>query len=121
MTAAPPPAAKKPKVAATAWAAQADDARIARNMELRAQLAEQAAAFFSNDTKGLRVKGNRLSVSRLLWWYASDFGGAEAALRWMADALPDSMGDVAANIRRRGFFSPAPHYFDYDWSINRTP
>ena len=97
------------------------EAYSAEPSRLRAQLAEQAAAFFSNDTKGMRVKGNRLSVSRLLWWYAADFGGAEAALRWMADALPDSMGDVAANIRRRGFFSPTPHYFDYNWSINRTP
>ena len=49
VTAAPPPAAKKPKVAATAWAAQADDARIARNMELRAQLAADPAALSPED------------------------------------------------------------------------
>ena len=89
---------------------------------LRAQLAEQATAFFSNETKGLKVDAQgRLTASPLLWWYADDFGGAEAALRWMADALPASMEPIAASIRGRGFFSAGPRYFTYDWSLNRTP
>jgi hypothetical protein len=89
---------------------------------LRAQLAEQASAFFMNETKGLKFDASTgaLTASPLLMWYADDFGGAEAALRWMADALPASMEPVAASIRRRGFFSAAPQYFDYDWSLNCT-
>ena len=90
---------------------------------LREQLAEQATAFFSNETKGLKVDASTgvLTASPLHMWYADDFGGAEAALRWMADALPASMDAVAASIRRRGFFSAPPQYFAYDWSLNGTP
>lgn len=89
---------------------------------LRAQLADQATSFFANVTKGLRVEAEGgLTASPLLWWYADDFGGAEAALRWMADALPASMESVASKVRRRGPCSAAPQYFAYDWSLNRTP
>ena len=84
---------------------------------LDAQLDQQAAAFLSNATKGLKpgADGRTARVSSIFKWFAGDFsasGGVAAFIR--AKSRPD----VAARL---GALTDAGlSYLDYDWSLNDT-
>jgi len=84
---------------------------------LDAQLDQQAAAFLSNATKGLKpgADGRTARVSSIFKWFAGDFsasGGVAAFIR--ARSSPD----VAARL---GALTDAGlSYLDYDWSLNDT-
>jgi len=84
---------------------------------LDTQLDEQAAAFLSNATKGVKPGGDGKTarVSSIFKWFAGDFaasGGVAAFIR--AKARPE--------LRERlGALSDAGlSYLDYDWSLNDT-
>ena len=80
-----------------------------------AQLDQQAAAFLSNATKGLKpgADGKTARVSSIFKWFAGDFaasGGVAAFIR--ARSSPE----VAARL---GALTDAGlSYLDYDWSLN---
>jgi uncharacterized membrane protein YdjX (TVP38/TMEM64 family) len=84
---------------------------------LDAQLDQQAAAFLSNATKGLKpgADGRTARVSSIFKWFAGDFstsGGVAVFIR--AKSSPD----VAARL---GALTDAGlSYLDYDWSLNDT-
>jgi uncharacterized membrane protein YdjX (TVP38/TMEM64 family) len=84
---------------------------------LDAQLDQQAAAFLSNATKGLKLgaDGRTTRASSIFKWFAGDFsasGGVAAFIR--AKSSPD----VAARL---GALTDAGlSYLDYDWSLNDT-
>jgi uncharacterized membrane protein YdjX (TVP38/TMEM64 family) len=84
---------------------------------LDAQLDQQAAAFLSNATKGLKpsADGKTARASSIFKWFAGDFaasGGVAAFIR--AKSSPD----VAARL---GALTDAGlSYLDYDWTLNDT-
>ena len=86
-------------------------------VRLDAQLDQQAAAFLSNATKGLKpgADGKTARASSIFKWFAGDFaasGGVAAFIR--AKSNPD----VAARL---GALTDAGlSYLDYDWSLNDT-
>ena len=86
---------------------------------LAEQMAEQAASFSANETKGLSWDGATatLSLSKILFWFADDFGGGAAAAELAVDALPDAAplkGEIARHGRRRRRIT----YKDYNWTLN---
>ena len=95
---------------------------------LEAQLDEQAALFVSNATKGVRVElaGRRTAtLSRILWWFADDFGGASRALAFAAEQLPATHAEAKATLAslaaKKGSTVVVPaRYFDYYWTLNRA-
>ncbi len=84
---------------------------------LDAQLDEQAAAFLSNATKGVRpgADGRTARVSSIFKWFVGDFsvsGGVAAFIRARSSPV------VAARL---GALTDAGlSYLDYDWSLNDT-
>jgi hypothetical protein len=98
---------------------------------LRAQMDDAFGAFMANPTKGLSygpaadgASSDRpqLRLSRIMLWFAADFGGAASAARCAIGALPAthelrSAGREAATAAA----VKAPKYFTYSWSMNRTP
>ena len=92
---------------------------------LVAQMREQADAFFRDRTKGLAWDGATLSLSRILYWFADDWGGAQRA----ADAALVALGDdgvarAARNTRLSRVLqlenSWRTRYFPYCWAMNRV-
>ncbi|MDO8478434.1 MAG: VTT domain-containing protein [Candidatus Rokubacteria bacterium] len=84
---------------------------------LDTQLDQQAAAFLSNATKGLKpgADGKTARASSIFKWFAGDFaasGGVAAFIR--AKSSPD----VAA--RFGALTDVGLSYLDYDWSLNDT-
>jgi hypothetical protein len=93
---------------------------------LQAQMAARAAAFAANRTKGLAWDGATLTLSRILFWFADDWGGPQAAARCAVEAMRSASPDLAAAIveawdaappRRR---APKLRYFPYSWALNRA-
>lgn len=73
---------------------------------LDAQLDDAARNFLGNPTKGLAVRGNGVTVSRIFDWFEGDFGGEAGVLRFVG-------GYVALPGRAR-----IDGYFPYDWALN---
>lgn len=90
---------------------------------LRVQMQEQAAAFSANPTKGVAWDGRTLTLSRILYWFADDFGGPAAAAHFIVDALRASDPELAETIKRvrRSAVFPRTRHFAYDWTLNRVP
>ena len=86
--------------------------------DLRAQMDEQAALFFANPTKGLRLEKGVLTLSRILWWFSGDFGGAKESEVYATRSVDN---ELAAQIRGRPCSLPARRYFHYVWQMNRQP
>lgn len=75
--------------------------------KLAAQLDEQMRKFLQNDTKGLRIKGSELTISKIFDWFADDFkakNGVVAFIRTYSPQVPENA--VVAG------------YFDYNWKLN---
>jgi hypothetical protein len=83
---------------------------------LRDQMDDQMRDWLSNTDKGLKLTGNRLELSRIFLWFEKDFGGWKG----MQEFIPQYISDeaVAGKIRNGNV---SLRYFDYDWSVNRTP
>ncbi|KAJ8598799.1 hypothetical protein CTAYLR_008655 [Chrysophaeum taylorii] len=73
------------------------------------------AAFFSDETKGLKLDPQRdvATFSRILLWFADDFASGGGPVRFARSAAPEPAAL---------FDSMSPHprlrYFDYDWALN---
>ena len=75
---------------------------------LDAQLNEQVEKFLGNQSKGLRVSGKKIAVSKIFDWFEEDF---------------QAVGSVDSFIRRYRSKLPAlPVKADmaYDWALNST-
>jgi hypothetical protein len=82
---------------------------------LNAQLADAAATFLANPTKGLEPgpDGKTARVSSIFKWFADDFaaqGGVAQFIRRSADR--------ATAARLAGLTDRGLSYLDYDWSLN---
>lgn len=76
--------------------------------ELDAQLSDQVQKTLANSTKGLRIDGNTVYVSKIFDWFAEDFNNSNVKT-WIvkhSDRVSDEM-DL--------------DYLRYDWSLNKPP
>ncbi len=81
---------------------------------LTEQLDENATAFFADSTKcSFATEHNTISLSRILQWYAGDFGATpDEQLQQIARWLPADIRAAATAKNVRIVF------LDYDWSLN---
>jgi hypothetical protein len=79
------------------------------------QMKDQMKQWMTNDTKGLRVTGNRLELSRIFLWFSADFGSSNADIRKFLQPY------VAEHQNKIVKGSPVVRYFEYDWQMNRAP
>ena len=97
-------------------------------------MAEQASAFCADPAKGLRWEGGegggkgssgRLTLSRIFYWFADDWGGPGAAARAAAAAIDRAAAPTAAGVRAHvgSGKGVAGHveYYPYCWALNRAP
>jgi hypothetical protein len=92
-----------------------NEAYVAERLD--AQLSDQLTRFLADPSRGLRVEGNTLWVSKIFKWYAKDFvpsGKLTAQTLWpvieryvpMKEVL---FGDLNALHLK---------FLEYDWSLN---
>lgn len=80
---------------------------------LDAQLDDNARAWLRDPARGVRVEGKTVRLSRILEWFAADFGADQAArLAWVAKFLPEE--------QRAALQAPDVKvtYLHYDWALN---
>ena len=83
---------------------------------LDAQLDDQARTFLHNPDKNRVPSGDgTIALSKILDWYAGDFGGSGEAVQ--AAIAPYFEGEVRATLEQGGYDT---EYLDYDWSLNDT-
>ncbi len=74
---------------------------------LEQQLQEQTERFLAQTNKGMRVSGNRLTLSPIFDWFAEDFAASGGVLAFLSPYLPPA--EKAWIIA---------DYFEYDWEVN---
>jgi hypothetical protein len=84
---------------------------------LQAQMEDQMKSWMTNQSKGFKMSGSRVELSRIFLWFANDFGKDWTELReWLTPYVPEEHQKKCGtedNI--------AVRYFEYDWQINRAP
>lgn len=90
---------------------------------IEAQLQDQAVQFLGDPSRGMRIEGSTLLVSKIFDWYKADFVPA-SELGWLGRLTPEKLlpriqpyldRRTAEAIRSRQL---APAFLDYDWSLN---
>lgn len=71
---------------------------------------DAAARSYVNDPRGVRVRGGKVTVSRIYDWFIEDFGGREAGV--IAHLKKYANPDLARALAN-GLSDTA-----YDWSLN---
>ena len=79
---------------------------VYRAKDLEKQLEEQVKVFLFNGTKGLKVAGGELIISRIFDWYEDDFGGYNGVLSFVQKYRPELKEYDSYDV------------FDYNWSLN---
>ena len=71
---------------------------------------EESGRLYVNHPRGVDVRGDRITASKIYDWYAEDFGGEDALkAHWISLAEPDKGAAIeAAEIGR----------YRYDWDLN---
>jgi len=87
---------------------------------LAAQMADQFSAWMANPTKGICLEGagagrRKLTLSRILLWFADDFGGLEASRAYVKAHATRAEEDEVSALDAA---DTAIRYFTYDWGIN---
>ncbi|NOZ39097.1 MAG: DUF547 domain-containing protein [Planctomycetes bacterium] len=89
-----------------------NQAYTAENLD--AQLTYNAKRFFADPTKFAATSQGELKLSKILSWFASDFGPNQAAqLRTIAPYLPTQAAQSLANSGRARV-----SFLGYDWGLN---
>ncbi len=79
-----------------------------RGANVQQQLDEQMEAFLSDATKGARIEGNTLYLSKIFDWFSEDFGSIKDFVRKHA---PEELASQISS-------STSIDYFDYNWKLN---
>ena len=73
-----------------------------------------AAIEFLSHPRGVRIEGNRVILSKIFKWYATDFGhNSETLLRKVAEYVPSE--EVSSKLS-----GVSKLRYEYDWSLNAT-
>lgn len=75
-------------------------------------LLEKGAREYANHPRGLRIEGNRLTLSKIYKWFRVDFGGSEDKviqhlLQYVKAPLAQTLRDFRGRIK-----------YEYDWDLN---
>lgn len=75
-------------------------------------LLEKGARGYANHPRGLRIEGNRLTLSKIYNWFRVDFGGSEDKviqhlLQYVKVPLAQTLRDFRGRIK-----------YEYDWDLN---
>jgi hypothetical protein len=75
-------------------------------------LLEKAAREYANHPRGLRIEGNRLTLSKIYKWFQVDFGGSEDKviqhlMQYVKAPLAKTLRDFRGRIN-----------YEYDWDLN---
>ncbi len=73
---------------------------------------EKAAYEFINHPRGLKIKGDKVTVSKIYQWFAYDFGNSEKGV--MQHLLKYAYPERAAALKKAGRISDTT----YNWSLN---
>jgi hypothetical protein len=85
--------------------------------KLKAQMEDQMQEWMTNESKGFKLNGNRLELSRIFLWFANDFGADWNGIRkYLTAYVPEQHQPKMAS---KGGITV--RYFEYDWQINRAP
>jgi len=86
-----------------------------QGQHLQAQLADAAASFLANPTKGLEAgpDGKTARVSSIFKWFAGDFAAQGGVARFIRRSA-----DRATAARLTGLTDDGLAYLDYDWTLN---
>ena len=82
-------------------------ARAFRTRTLKQDLQNLARAFMNDPNFGVSRKGKHVYLSKIFDWYASDFGGKSALVRYINGFRSDTI-PKETKVR----------FMDYDWSLN---
>lgn len=74
---------------------------------LDVQLTQQTKAFLSDKTKGMKLSGNELTMSKIFDWFGKDFGSKKEQIAF----LQRYNSAVPADAHIEG-------YLDYNWKLN---
>jgi hypothetical protein len=89
-----------------------NEAYTAKNLD--SQLTDNAKRFFADPKKFAATSQGELKLSKILSWFAEDFGANQAAqLRTIAPYLPTQAAQSLATSGRARF-----SYLGYDWGLN---
>ena len=82
---------------------------------LREQMIDQMRLWMKNDSKGLKLDGNRLILSRIFLWFGDDFGGWDGLrTTWLPQYLQDE--ELKAKLAKNKL---KVRFFEYSWKMNR--
>lgn len=85
--------------------------------KLKEQMEDQMKAWMTNESKGFKLNGNRLELSRIFLWFGNDFGPNWNGLRkYLTPYVPEQHQPKMASKD-----DITVRYFEYDWQINRAP
>ncbi len=79
--------------------------------QLSKQLDDQMRLFLANPTKGLRVSGKDVAVSKIFDWFEDDFASKGGVTRFLYPYAPKSARPVLKNA--------SLDYLDYNWNLNK--
>jgi hypothetical protein len=85
-------------------------------VNLEAQMEDQMKEWMKNESKGFKLTGSRLELSRIFLWFANDFGSDWKGLRKYLTAYAPEQDQQ--KMTKGGI---TVRYFEYDWQINRAP
>ena len=82
---------------------------------LREQMIDQMRLWMKNDSKGLKLDGNRLILSRIFLWFGDDFGGWDGLrTTWLPQYLQDE--ELKAKLAKNKL---KVRFLKYSWKMNR--
>lgn len=83
--------------------------------KLKDQMEDQMRLWMKNDSKGIKLTGKCLELSRIFLWFGADFGEWRGIRKFLPDFIEDE------NLRARvAKGDVSVRYFDYGWQINRA-
>ena len=75
-------------------------------------LLEKGAREYANHPRGLRIEGNRLTLSKIYKWFRADFGGSEdKVIRHLLQYVKAPLAQTLRAFRGR-------ITYEYDWDLN---
>ena len=76
------------------------------------KLLEKGAREYANHSRGLRIEGNRLTLSKIYKWFRADFGGSEdKVIRHLLQYVKAPLAQTLRAFRGR-------ITYEYDWDLN---
>lgn len=83
--------------------------------KLKEQMEDQMRLWMKNDSKGIKLSGNCLELSRIFLWFGADFGEWKGIQNFLPQYIEDE--NIKARVAKGDV---KVRYFEYSWQINRA-